>query len=229
MVKEIWQNNGLAFNEKKHLQHQVNIISIKNKYNIYAQNLDNKTKLLYEKVQDKFIQLEILKYNQLKDIQSKFLPKQDKIKLAQQANQIYINAVTQLKSDIKKEIMHNKHNSLSWVDFLRREAKTNPKAIEILQSIQRKQHKEKANQPYIAGIKIDNILMENAKISKNGTIVYKTKDGGLFIDEKDKITILKDSQQAQEQSYNLAQQQFKHTMSIRGNLEHWNKQKGLER
>lgn len=229
IIKDIWINKDLAYTEKKHLQHQLNIINIKNKYNVYSQNLDSKIKLIYDKARDKFIQLEVLKYENLKQIQNKFLAREEKIKLAQQANQIYINALTQLKSEIKKEIMHNKHNPLSWVDFLRQQAKTNSKAIEILQSIELKQPKEKANQPYIAGVKIDNILIENAKISKNGTIVYKTNDGGIFTDEKNKITIVKDSKEAQEQSYKLAQQQFKHTMSIRGNLEYWNKQQSLER
>ncbi|MFM2345156.1 MAG: hypothetical protein RLZZ210_1769 [Pseudomonadota bacterium] len=231
VIKEIWGNRDLAYSEKQQLHHQLNIITIKNKYNLYAQNLDNDAKQIYEKAQDKFIKLEILKYDNLQNIQNKFLPRQEKQELVNKVNEIYIKAILDLRNEIKKEYMQNKHNSLSWVDFLRKEVKSNnPQALKVLRSIERKEQQN--SKPCIIGVKINSIILANAKIGKNGTISYETKDGGLFIDAQNKITVVKDSPQAQEQAYSLAKQQFQHTMKVKGNLEHWNKQqiqKGLER
>ncbi len=173
-------------------------------------------------------QIKQLKSQQKEYLKVRGIPYKDRINLNLNieinAKQAHENAYASYKNN--KQQIYKETKKENWLEFLIKEAKTNPRALQLLQSNLKNKHAQSLmNKGQDNKIQAMEFLRQNnqyigyGKIAKNGEIHYKTSDDGYFKAGKDGIYIIKDTPNARKQALEVAEKSYGKNLKVQGSKE----------
>ncbi len=182
-----------------------------------------KAKNIYQQESHEIKQLKLQQKAYLKAIK---MPYKDRIGININIDIEAKNAQEKAHQNYKKyrEQIYIDTKKLTWLAYLMHEAKTDTKALKVLQSTLKYQEK-KLNENEINKIQASHFLKQEhiyvgyGLLAKNGEIHYKTIDEGHFKVAKDGIYLIKDTPHARIQALDVAKKSYGSELKIDGSKE----------